>query len=204
MKKRRHNIVMVCCSVLKTEIKLLCKEKWPDHDFRFLNSMLHMTPEILGPLLKSVVDEERSKGNKVIIVYGDCCQQMASIENQQGVARTLGNNCCDLILGREEYRRMSREGAFFMMPEWTQRWKEVFMKHLGMTPENTTNFMQEMHHELIYLNTGVVQIPEKELMECSKYCGLPYEIRQVSLMHLKGAIEDALLRLEGGSDDGTK
>lgn len=31
------------------------------------------------------------------------------------------------------------------------------------------------------MDTGLTSVPETELIECSEYCGLPYEVRPVML-----------------------
>ena len=156
--------------------------------------MMHMHPERLASSLESVLDSELKQGHRVVLIYGDCCARMTALEAMPGVVRTRGKNCCELLLGPEEYRRLSHEGAFFLILEWARRWKEIFSKELGLNHDNATSLMQEMHRKLIYLDTGLVAIPEAVLKECAEYCGLPYEVRPVSLERLRLAIEEALLR----------
>jgi len=60
--------------------------------------------------------------------------------------------------------------------------------------DNAISLMQEMHRKLVYLDTGLAPVPENALKECSEYFGLPNEVLQVSLGHLRSAIEEALLR----------
>jgi hypothetical protein len=190
----RPKIMMICCSVLQAEIETLCYTYWPDHDVRFLPSMMHMHPEQLAASLESVLDKELRRGHGVVLVYGDCCAQMTELEARPGVARTQGKNCCELLLGPEEYRRLSHEGAFFLIPEWARRWKEIFARELGLDQATATSLMRDIHRTLTYLDTGLVPAQENALKECSAYCGLPYEIRPVSLEPLRLAIQAALLR----------
>lgn len=194
----RSGIVMICCSILEAEVELILNESQDEFKIIFLNSMLHMYPEKLAKLLESNVDRELGEGKKVLLVYGDCCPQMEAIETKSGVVRTRCNNCCDLLLGHDEYKRLSNEGVFFLMPEWTRRWKEVFSKHLGIDSKNIREFMQEMHSRMVYLHTGFVPVQKSALYECADYCGLPYEIRPVSLENFRAAIDTALLKITEG------
>jgi hypothetical protein len=194
----RPKEVMISCSVFQAEVESLCKEHWPDHKLIYLPSMLHMHPERLASSLESVLEDEQKLGHGAVLIYGDCCARMADMEALPGVARTRGKNCCELLLGPEEYRRLSHEGAFFLTPEWARRWREIFAKELGLNRVNATSFMQDMHRKLVYLDTGIVPAPVKELQECAEYCGLPYEVRPISLENLRASIEEALLRLETG------
>ncbi len=185
---------IICCSVLQAEVESLCKVYWPDHKLIFLPSMMHMHPERLASSLESVLDAELMQGYGVALVYGDCCARMTALEARPGVVRTGGKNCCELLLGPEEYRRLSHNGVFFLIPEWARRWKEIFAQELGLNRDNATSLMQEMHRKLMYLNTGLAPAPCKELHECAEYSGLPCEVLEVSLGRLHSAIEEALIK----------
>jgi hypothetical protein len=188
----RPGAVMISCSVFQAELESLCKAYWPDQKLMYLSSMLHMHPEQLASSLESVLDDERKPGHWVVLIFGDCCARMAEMESLPRVVRVRGKNCCELLLGPGQYRRLSHEGAFFIAPEWAQRWREIFTEELGLNRVNATSFMREMHSKLVYLDTGIMPAPEKELQECAEYCGLPYEVLRVSLGHLHSAIEEAL------------
>ncbi len=191
------SVVLICCAVLQAEVESLCQTHWPDLGLRFLPSMMHMHPEQLAVSLQSALESELKQGHRVVLVYGDCCARMTALEALPGVARTQGKNCCELLLGAEEYRRLSHEGAFFLIPEWAHKWKNIFVKEFGLNRDNATCFMQDMHRKLIYLDTGLTPTPENRLRKCAEYCGLPFEVRPVSLKRLQLAIEDALLRCSG-------
>lgn len=190
-------VSMICCAVFQAEVKALLKTDWPHLAIRFVDSMLHMKPDKLATRLESLVEEELKKGHKVLLIYGDCCSRMGALEAIPGVVRTSGNNCCQMLLGVERYRRLSSEGAFFLFPEWTRRWRHIFNVELGLSHDNTVSLMGEMHKKLVYLDTGVVPIPEAELKECSRYCELPWEVLKVPLEPLRAAIQGGLLKLEG-------
>jgi hypothetical protein len=127
----------------------------------------------------------------VIIAYGDCCGHMESFEATPGTARTEGINCCEIILGTETYRRLRKEGAFFLMPEWALTWRKVFVSQLGLLGPCAKTFMQEMHTRLIYLDTGLIPVPHQTLQEASEFMGLPVEVLPVSLEHLRDSLRQA-------------
>ncbi len=185
---------IICCSVLQAEVESLCKAHWPDHKLIFLPSMMHMHPERLALSLESVLTAELKQVHGVVLVYGDCCARMTALEALPGVVRTKRKNCCELLLGPREYRRLSHEGVFFLIPEWARRWKEIFTEELGLNRDNATSLMREMHRKLMYLDTGLTPVPDKELHECAEYCGLPCEVLEVSLGYLQSAIEEALFK----------
>lgn len=190
-----QTVTLLCCGVLAAEIKSMHSVRWPQTRLRVLDSMLHMKPENLAQRLAGIVDEEQSQARNVLLVYGDCCGLMAGLEARPGVARTRCNNCCELVLGRQEYRRLSHEGAFFLFPEWTRRWHHVFTTELGLNSANAAGLMRDMHRKLVYLDTGVAPVPSDALEACARHCGLPFEVRPVALDFLRDAVQEAMDRL---------
>ena len=188
-------LTFVICSVLEAEVRLLVSLKWPQAEIVALDSILHIHPQELADSLERAVSKELAEGRRVVLVYGDCFARMDELEKRRGVVRVAGINCTASVLGKEHYRRLVREGAFFLLPEWTERWHMVFSEELGLSPENAQSLMCEMHRKLVYLDTGVVPVPLITLQACSEYCGLPYEILPVKLDPLRGCIEDAINRL---------
>lgn len=185
----------VGCGVLEAEIRALMDECWPDCKLKHLSSMLHMRPVKLGTALESVLGKALEHGNGAVLIYGDCCPHMAALAERPGTARTEGVNCCELLLGHDEYFQLLREGAFFLLPEWARRWRKVFTTELGLDQTNAASFMQDMHTKLVYLDTGIVPVPEENLKDCAEFVGLPYEIRPTPLDNLKTALEEALGRV---------
>ncbi|MBK8789945.1 MAG: DUF1638 domain-containing protein [Holophagaceae bacterium] len=156
--------------------------------------MLHMVPTKLEARLQVALEEARRQapGQDVVLAYGDCCGHMEDLTVEPGTSRTEGINCCEIILGRETYRRLRREGAFFLMPEWARSWRQVFVGQLGLLGPCAKAFMQELHTRLIYLDTGLLPVPREELAAASEFLGLPVEILPVSLDPLLANLRQAV------------
>jgi hypothetical protein len=188
-------VVVITCGIFETEVAVLISAHWPSLLLRPFNSMLHMKPDLLGTRLAAQIGEERQRGHLVLLVYGDCSATMVGMESQPGVARTQAHNCCELLLGWDQYRRMEHERVFFLLPEWIRRWQNIFMHELGLSHQNARDLMQDMHSKLVYLDTGLAEVPVETLAACAEFTGLPYEVLPVTLGPLKMAIEEALARL---------
>ena len=188
--KRR---LCISCSIFKKEIEALQASGQIDLPVEFLNSMLHMVPAKLEVRLQEALGSAHARvpGGDVVLAYGDCCGHMDTFESEPGTARTEGINCCEIILGRETYRKLRKEGAFFLMPEWALSWKQIFIGQLGLLGPCAKTFMQEMHSRMIYLDTGLVPIPHSALQEASEFMGLPVEILPVSLAPLLASLQQA-------------
>ncbi len=188
-------ITMVSCGVLKAEIQTLREQYWPNLEVNFLSSMLHMKPEKLAASLESQLSDDFLKTHKYLLIYGDCCSSISNLSQRTEVVRTRCNNCIDLLLGREQYRRLSHEGAFFLLPEWMYRWESIFRSELGLDETNAKSMMGDLHTKLVLLDTGLAPVPSQKMDACAKYCGLPWESLPVSLDLLRNEIQFALNEL---------
>ena len=190
-----HRITLLICSVLEAEVRQLAALHWPESPIIALDSLLHIRPEALAQRLGPAVDAELAAGRRVVLVYGDCFAWMSDLEGRPGVARVAGMNCNSILLGRDECRALLKVGAFFLLPEWTTRWREIFTRDLGLNRENARGLMHDAHRKLVYLDTGIVPVPTADLQACAEHCGLPWEILPVSLEPLRAAIAEARARV---------
>lgn len=184
----------LACGIFKREVAELARQGKLTLPCRFLDSMLHMMPALLEDQLDRAMQAET--GKHFVLLYGDCQPRMFELEARPGIQRVAGMNCCEIILGRAKYRELRSQGAFFLLPEWTERWQEVFQTYLGFNHQNAKTFMGEMHNQLLYLDTGTCPVPEETLLEVSDFCGLPFSVLPVSLDHLHQAIDDAVRKLQ--------
>jgi hypothetical protein len=122
-------LLLVGCGVLRTEmICLIEKNDWPI-DTLFLDSKMHCNYEALEHALTSALAANRARD--VIVFYG-CCHPL--IENMlacENTFRTAGQNCIDMLLGREMFDVELAKGAFFLLEDWAWNWKDILTKSFG-------------------------------------------------------------------------
>jgi hypothetical protein len=183
----------ISCSIFRKEIEALQVSGQLDLTVEYLNSMLHMVPAKLESRLQEALRSARLQDpdREVVMAYGDCCGHMDTFESEPGTTRTEGINCCEIILGHETYRKLRKEGAFFLMPEWALSWKQIFVGQMGLLGSCAKAFMQELHTRMIYLDTGLLPVPLAALQEASEFMGLPVEILPVSLDPLLASLKQA-------------
>lgn len=171
--------ICIACGIFQKEIQKLKEEGKMNIECIFIDSIYHIYPENLKIKLEKEVEKYSEKD--IILLYGDCYSNIVDMEKHKNIKRVKGINCVEIILGTEEYKKLRKEGAFFFMPEWILRWRDIFEKHLGLTEVTAKMIMQDMHTKLIYIDTGIIATPLKELKEASEYVGLPYEIMKINL-----------------------
>lgn len=192
MEQQKTPIRCLACSIFRNIIEECISKDAPSVKFEFLTSMLHMYPEILNKKLDEKLKLYDLPNERIILMYGDCHAYMHEMESREGVHRIKGINCIEILLEESQYKKLRKEGAFFLMPEWTLRWKEVFQNELGLGESLGKDFFREFHSKLVYLDTGQIAIPEIKLKEVSEYTGLPCEIVKVNKQIIAGKINKIL------------
>ncbi len=197
MPDRSHIVpghVLLSCSVMRREVEAVAVSQGQGCAVEAFDSQLHMEPSALQADVAPRVRHHLSCGRRVVLVCGDCCPGMHSLTAQPGVQRVAGHNCVEIMLGRSSYRQLQQEGGFALFPEWTERWRELLPGLLGLPDAEVREVFQESHSHLVYLDTGLLPVPEPSIRACSEWCGLPCSVRRVTLDVLASSIEDCLQR----------
>jgi len=187
------------CGIFREEFGALPSELTAGISPLFFNSMLHMRPLDLDRLLEGSVGKHGS-GQPELLVYGDCSPHIDQLCGSAWCQRTQGVNCCEIMLGSVRYRELRRQGSFFLMPEWLERWQEVFKHELGLADSALARqFMAESMSRFVYIDTGLKSLPQAALDEIATYFGLPLTIERPGLAHLETAIREGLAALESSA-----
>lgn len=171
----------ICCAVLKEEISYLFRQKLIEGNLLFLDSMLHMNPMMLNEKVEKAILQNKLNYDHIYLVYGDCCPGMIDLQEKYNIKRVTACNCIQLLVGKEEYRKYMKNETFVLLPEWTSRWKEIFQKELGLNANTAKEFMNDTRRNLLYIDTGMFDIPLAMIKDCSDYLGLTYQILSVNL-----------------------
>ena len=178
----------ICCGILQAEVSELFRRGVLRGSLVCNDSMLHMDPTHLETTLST---QTKNPNNPIILIYGDCCSGMIQLAERPNVHRVDRINCCQLLLGKARYRELMHQNSFILLPEWALRWKEVIEQELGLRGLVARDFFQETRKEIVYLDTGLAPVPEKELTDCAEYTGLPYRVEKISLYYLQTALLEA-------------
>lgn len=185
---------LLACGVFRREFYALAEFLQSSFDPVFIDSRLHLDPERLKLIIGHAITKQQ--GRPIVLAFGDCCPHMDKLEGTTHVARTVGLNCSQILLGSQRYRELQRERVFLLMPEWALRWECVLKEELGLaTAELARDFMTHIMCRAAYIDTGVMPIPKEQLSLFSEYSGLPVTIETVGLERLEEALKKALAAL---------
>ena len=185
----------IVCGVLQRELESLIVDKSLDGEILAPDSMLHMHPNRLEQNLRGILSSN-SLRKPVVIVYGDCCAGMVELQRLPQVAKIKATNCVQMLVNDDHYRDLMRREAFILLPEWTHRWETVFREELGLTnPELAREVIGDNRRELVYFDTGLVEVPEKAIRDCSEFVGLPWSIEKIRLDYFLTLLKEAETKL---------
>lgn len=187
MTKNKKNTCCFSCSIFQNIIESNEELKNTCGNLHYISSVYHMYPAKLEKLLENKIAESESEN--IILLYGDCHPSMHKMEKQDGVKRLEGINCIDIFLEKEDYRRLRKDGAFFLLPEWANNWEKILEEELGLHGQIAKDFFRDMHTKIVYIDTGDIPIPHEKLKEVAEYTGLKVEFlktnNQTMLNNLK-------------------
>ena len=189
--EKNSDVLIISCGIFKKEIEFLKKENRLSYPTIFLDSAVHIYPEKLQTVLTNAIEKALKSFQYIILMYGDCHPYINDLYDPKRVVRLSGINCCENILGRELYRKLRKEGAFFVFEEWAYRWKEIFVDEIGLNEKIAPIFMKSMHKSILYIDTGVSEVPIDILKEMSAFFDLPFDIMKVELDFLTDSIVKA-------------
>jgi hypothetical protein len=186
-------IRVVCCSVLKTEVSQILAQEYPHIECIFIDSMFHMKPLQLEKEIENCLE---NTDIPTLLIYGECEPSVYNIDKRHPCERTLARNCTELLAGKTLSSYLEKELAFVLLPEWTERWKEVFEKELGFSnQELAQTFIHEFRKRFVYLDSGLQPVPEKALNDIRAFFDMEVQVIHVGNTFLKKSIDDALSRL---------
>ncbi|MBF0411997.1 MAG: DUF1638 domain-containing protein [Desulfamplus sp.] len=195
MRNKHDNITIISCSLFRNEIEALFNSGELQLPVVYLDSILHIYPEKLRAVMDKAILREVNKKRQVILLYGECHAYIYESIKHPDVERVKGLNCIEIIVGKEKYKQIRKERIFCFLPEWINRWEDIFRGHLGLNRENSRSFMQDMHSGLLYLDTGRLAVPPEIIKDIEDYTGLKMDIMPVTSAHLLASINDAYTRL---------
>ncbi len=191
----KPKVTAVACSILKREIEYMRSTGIFSFEVEYIDSSLHMSPMSLSDKMKETVDRLLSSGARVLLIYGDCHPFMIDITAQAPVVRTKACSCVELLLGKTEYKKLMKEDAFVLLPEWVVRRRQILMNIPGYKKTDSQNLTKGFHKKLVFLDTGIYPVSQEDIQECSDIFGLSCETKTISLDVFRDTIYRALNEL---------
>lgn len=186
----KKRAVLIGCGIFKNEIKhLVRKNHWPV-ETRFLDSSLHVDFDRLSAALTGSLT--RYKGVKTLVVYGTCHPRMENMIADTGSRRTPGQNCVEIILGKDHFTKELSKGAFFLFEDWAKRWEYVSAISFSKRPDIMREIFQDAHQYLLSIRTPCSGDFREQAKRVSDKVGLPLRWIDVGLENLEDTLRQSI------------
>ncbi len=184
---RETPIALVGCGILRKEILLLIKKhNWP-LVLRLFDSSLHVNFNKLGGVLEKSLAENNDL--PTVVFYGTCHPLMDKILLKWNTSRTPGQNCVEILLGKDIFASELEKGAFFLMEDWARRFAYVTGMAFNDNPDVTRQIFQMEHKYLLGLRTPCSGNFTNDAEKASELVGLPLRWMDVALDRLEQTLE---------------
>lgn len=190
----KEGIVIAGCGILRREIEYLIEKNGWNVGLRLWDSALHVDFEALGETLEKGL--ETLSGVKTVVFYGACHPLMDDIVRRHGAVRTEGQNCIEMLLGKERFTAELGNGAFFLLEDWAARWREITFKAFGGSKETARDIVSGGHTRLLCIKTPISGDFSKEALEMGEYLGLSVEWTEAGLDNLEKVIAEAIGKMK--------
>jgi len=189
-----HKTLIVACGALAKEIVYVLKQLAHTADLQCLPADYHNRPEKIVPGLKTILDKQAGKYDRILIGYGDCGTGGGLdrlLENYANAVRLPGAHCYAFYTGLNRFENLMEAelGTFFLTDYLARHFKTLIVKGMGIDqyPELKDTYF-ENYEKLVYLS----QAPDPHLInlarEAALFLGLIFEHRQVGYGGLATAI----------------
>jgi hypothetical protein len=184
--------LLLGCGILRKEVEFLIRKNgWP-LDTDWLDSSLHVNFEKLAHELQTGI--LRNKKRDMVVFYGCCHPRMEDILDKAHTFRTEGQNCVEMLLGRETFMRELSDGAFFLLEDWALRWDEVMGTTFGRKPEVVKEIFSLSSKSILCLRTPCSGDFEEAAYAAGNKVGLPVRWMDVGLEHLEEVLKQVVER----------
>jgi len=188
-----NKILLAGCGILEKEIRFLNKKNGWDLDLLFVDSALHCEFCKLAGCFEQTVS--KNKDRDLIIFYGACHPLMESMLDKAGTFRTEGQNCVEMLLGKDLFTEELLKGAFFLMEDWANRWEYILSKSFSnCRPEVMREIFQNDRNYFLALRTPCSDDFTLNAEAAAKFMQVPLRWLDTSLDLLEIVLEQAIER----------
>ncbi len=183
--------VFIACSMLKTEIEKVMKELNLENRILFFDAALHVDFDRLERALVSRLEEADRDEQPAVLVGTKCHPEIRDITERYHAKIVTGINCIEMLLGKKMRELEAESKTFFVSHGWLKKWKKIFVEELKWdSVDARINF--GYYDRIVYIDTGLYEINDEEVLEFYEYTGVPLEMYPGNLENLKREISSLI------------
>lgn len=178
--------LLIACGALAREIvDLIERNNWRHLDVICLPAKLHHAPKLIAEAVRSKLQDNRAKYEKIYVLYGDCGTggELDQVLAEEGnVERIPGPHCFSFLAGNEAFAATSEDDltTFFLTDYFCRHFEKFVWQAIGLDRRaDMVQFVFGNYRKLVYLaQTRDVHL-ETSARQIAARLGLEYEYRFV-------------------------
>lgn len=182
--------LLLGCGILQQEVRYLIEKNAWALDTDFLDSSLHVDFAALESALQTGL--VRNTGRDIAVFYGSCHPRMEQMLDAAHTFRTQGQNCVEMLLGRDRFMNELSHSAFFLLEDWALHWDMAINKTFGNKPDVIREIFQLTNQYILCVRTPCSGHFEQAAAEISAKLGLPLRWLDVGLEHLETVLAQVI------------
>jgi hypothetical protein len=187
-----EKLLLLGCGILKKEVQWLIKKNAWQLDTSLMASALHCDFNKLEKGLAGSLAKHQQQST--IVFYGCCHPRMDKILETGHSIRTRGQNCVDILLGKDLFTKELLAGAFFLFEDWALHWDRISKATFGSHPQIMQDIFQEDRDYILAIRTPLSDDFTMKAEDVARQVGLPLKWMDVELDHLEQIMQDVISR----------
>ncbi|PJE25707.1 Protein of unknown function [Pseudooceanicola antarcticus] len=189
----RAPLLLIACGALAHEVLALKRlNGWQHIELLCLPAILHNTPERITPAVTAAVEAQRSRYERIMVLYGDCgTGGLLQAEcDRLGVEMLPGAHCYAFFDGVETFAACDEITAFYLTDFLARQFDAFVWKPLGLDRHPELLPMYFGHYEsLVYLAQTEDPALTARAQEAADRLGLAFTRRFTGYGDLATALE---------------
>jgi hypothetical protein len=186
---------IIACAVFMPAIEhLQLKEKYPNMRLTYLPARLHLRPEELKKHLQREVSRAQAKGERIILLYGDCFPDIDDFCKRHSIIKVPGSYCYEMLLGSERFKQLIDEttGTYFLEEELIINFEDFCMGPLDLKDEEMRRQCFEHYKKLLYIRQPSDNDLTPRANELAQLLGLSLEIQDADYSQIEKTLTESL------------
>ncbi len=183
---------LIACGVFKPVFEYLELDfKYPGISITYLPANLHLKPEMLKVSLERAVAETLRRGERPLIVYGDCFTGIDAFCRQHGITKIPGRNCYEMLLGNLLFESILEEsiGTFFVEQELLLNFDTYCSEPLELADDDLRKILFEHYRRLLYVRQPNDPDLREKANKIADFLNLRLHIQDADYSHFSNLLQ---------------
>lgn len=186
---------IIACVVFKPALEYLrLQERYPEVQVTYLPSNLHLRPQQLKERVAQEIRAARERGERVIVLYGNCFPDIEEFCQEQGAAKVPGHYCYEMLLGTERFQELIEEmaGTYFAERDLVLNFQEYCVRPLELEDDDMRKYCFDNYRRMLLVMQPADHDIVPKASEIAEFLGLPLSVSEADYSYIENKLIELL------------